>query len=100
MKLETEFTGKGDCKNNQFKLLDRKDDIAIYSRTNQHGDKSFEVIKIKRTTSDWVIKGKIVAPAGQENYPATSTWGSLGFSFDKLEKAQEKLKELVENQHD
>ena len=93
MKLENKFTGRGDSKNCQFELVERVGDSALYSRTKD-GIKSFEVIKIQTTKKDWIINGKVVSPAGQETYPSTSSWGTLGWSFNSLEKAKDKLEEI------
>jgi len=94
MKVPKEFTGRGDSKGCEFKMVDRSGDIAIYSRTNDAGVVSYEVVVIKTSKKDWIMDGKLVAPAGKESYPTSSNWGTLGWTFMTIEKAREKFKEL------
>ena len=68
----------------------RKNDFAIYKVS----DTNYEVIIIK--TADPILTRLGFKTEGGEQYPRSSQWGSLGWSFIKLENAQKKFDWLCE----
>lgn len=75
-------------------MLQRSGDLALYIRIDKNGNETYEVIFIKTAKSDWIIDGKVAVPAGKESYPASSTWGTNGWSFQTIEAAQKKYNKL------
>lgn len=79
-----------------FTLLSRKGNIAIYKKDKPEYPCGFEVILIKRHDG-YEIAGNKVEPS--EVYPSSEQWGSLGFTYTELDKAEKKFKELLHNEN-
>ncbi len=93
IKILTNFTKNG-C---LFTQLKRTGNVALWLRQTPHGP-SYEVIIIRITKKDFVIKGVVVTPAGTELYPSNEQFGSLGWYYPSLDKAEKKYKELLIDQ--
>lgn len=85
--LKENFTKKGF----EYKLIKRVGDKAIFEQTKGKKIKLYEVIKIRRHDG-YTIAGVTMEPA--ETYPSDSEWGTFGWTFTNLEKAQEKLESI------
>ena len=85
--MKTEFSKFGD----DFKQVKRTGNIAMFHR----GGNSYEVIKVQKHKCDMIINGKTMALAGEEYYPSTNQFGTDGWCFSSLEKAEEKFDRLV-----
>lgn len=85
--LKTDFTSQG------FKYLQLKriGDVAIFKQSKSKRIVSFEVIIVKRHEG-YTLKDTWIEPA--EIYPSTSQWGSSGWTFKDIKKAEEKFDEI------
>jgi len=84
-KLNKQFTSRGF----EHKQITRNGDKAIYERNLIGSDrKHYEVIKIQ-SHNGYEIAGKHYEPS--EFYPSSSSWGALGFTYNSLKEAKEKL---------
>jgi hypothetical protein len=87
--LEKEFI-KHKFKHLQLK---REGDVAIYIRKKEDARNwHYEVIKITRHDGHELFGNKI-QPA--EIYPSASTWGTFGWTYNTIELAEIKFKELL-----
>ena len=84
-----------DRKNFHYEQIYRKENFAIYTQKHiEHGSLTYEVIIIK-SHNGYEIMGNKIPPS--EVYPCDSQWGDFGWSYQTLEEAQNKIKELEEN---
>jgi len=89
--LEKSFTRK----KFQYDQIYRKNNLAIYTQTHTESKGlTFEVILIK-SHNGYEIAGTRIEPS--EVYPGDSQWGILGWTYQTLEAAKNKLKQLEEN---
>lgn len=89
--LEKSFTRK------KFKYdqVYRKNNLAIYTQTHTESDGvTYEVIVIK-SHNGYEIAGTKIEPS--ETYPGDNQWGITGWTYQTLEAAKNKLKQLEEN---
>ncbi len=86
--LEKSFTSRTFL----FTEIKRENDLAIYHKTKP-GTKinNFEVIQILRH-KDYEIAGVKIAAA--ETFPSAEQWGTYGFSYDSLEKAEDRFNRM------
>ncbi len=90
--LRTEFEGRADQKGFLFKQIERRGEFALYQKTK--GEiLNFEVIII-RNQEEYEIGGVKIEAC--EHFPNAREFGVLGWSFQSLESAQNKFKELNE----
>lgn len=93
--LEIKFI-KSEWSHEQIK---RVSDFAIYKRWKEKGKfpaspkPHYEVIIIK-SHNGYTVNDVYVEPA--ETYPGESSFGKLGWSFESLEKAEEKFNSLID----
>ena len=78
-----------------FNQIDRKDNIAIFSASNNNVIKYYEVVIISVNKKDEFINGRLIKKAGDESYPTNSLWGIKGFTYLSYDKAMEKYNELA-----
>jgi len=72
----------------------RKGNLAIYTQKNvEYGSLTYEAIVIK-SHNGYEIMGTKIPPS--EVYPCDSQWGDFGWSYQTLEEAKNKIKELEE----
>lgn len=100
IKLDEEivFTGEGYQTSPRFlKQVERKGNIAIYSRSDDKDRRSYcyEVIIIGSVAAGFVWPNGTVEPEGYEFYPGAKAWGKSGWTFNKLSAAKNKMKELL-----
>ena len=89
-KLEKSFTRK----KFQYDQIYRKNNLAIYTQTHlESKGLTFEVIVIK-SHNGYEIAGTKIEPS--EIYPGDNQWGVLGWTYQTLEAAKNKLKKLEE----
>lgn len=80
--LKTKFNMKGF----NFCLVKREGDKAIYKKFRTENSPSFEVIKIGKHNG-YSLGGAFIEPS--ETYPGDSLWGTKGFTFSSLDKAEQ-----------
>ena len=79
----------------EYDQMLRKGNLAIYTQTHvESKGQTFEVIVIK-SHNGYEIAGTRIEPA--EVYPGDNQWGVLGWTYQTLEAAKNKLKTLEEN---
>jgi hypothetical protein len=78
-----------------FSLINRDGDVCLYSRTDEEGCTTFEVVIAQRVASDREIDGKVVSQAGDEYYPSTNEWGRKGWTAITYDHAIRIFKERV-----
>lgn len=86
----------------------RVGNVAIYKRWKEEGKYAaspaphWEVIIVKSHNgffiTDAKTKEKVWIPPA-ETYPGETTWGTLGWSYDSLEKAETKFEEVYGLHH-
>lgn len=54
----------------------------------------FEVVEILVDNKTRKLPSGSIRNAGHESYPSSSTWGTYGWTFSSLERAQDKLAQL------
>ena len=90
--LEKTFTRKSFV-HNQIK---RDGKIAIYERWKANPEtKHYEVVKIG-SHNGYTIAGQFVAPS--EVYPSSTAWGVTGWTYNTINEAEKKFKQLVAEQ--
>ena len=78
----------------QYDQIYRKGNLAIYTQKNvEYGSLTYEAIIIK-SHNGYEIMGTKIPPS--EVYPCDSQWGDFGWSYQTLEEAKNKKKELEE----
>jgi len=78
----------------RYVQVERQGDIALYQQVHKaSGHIRYEVIKIKIQPEHTWPTG-VVTPE-KEAYPASGSWGQLGWTFFTLETARAKLAELL-----
>lgn len=77
-----------------FRLLDRIDDVALFEK-RCGGHVSWEVVVVQKY-GERTIAGKAV-PA-TEAMPPTTSWGQKGWTLTTIERAREKLGEIVQRE--
>ena len=93
MKIKENFESAGFF----HKQLKRDGMIAIYERTKPEWiNPEYEVVIISVAKKDIEFPNGSVMAKGTEQYPGASRWGSKGFTFSSIEKAEEKFNKLVE----
>lgn len=87
-KLKTEFTKLGF----KFNQLKRNGDVCLFERVDKNGIITYEVIRviIRKPTE---IMGRKVD--GGEGYPGNERWGSHGWTFTSIERANSKYHTLI-----
>lgn len=75
-----------------FRLTQQVKNIAIFEGVSESGRKQWEVhvLRTRKTHPSSSEAGKKVL-----SRPSTSDWGKYGFTYQSLEKAQEKMDALV-----
>jgi len=77
-----------------YQQLYRKNNLAIYSQTHREtGFATYEAIVIKSHNGYEIAGTKIEA---SEVYPSDTQWGILGWTYQTLEAAQNKINKLEE----
>jgi len=78
----------------QYDQIYRKGNLAIYKQKNiEYGSLTYEAIVIK-SHNGYEIMGNKIPPS--EVYPCDSQWGDLAWTYQTLEEAQNKIKQLEE----
>lgn len=77
-----------------FRLLDRVDDVALFEKSCG-GHVSWETVVVQKY-GERTIAGNAI-PATEAMPPATS-WGQKGWTLTTIERAREKLAEIVERE--
>lgn len=100
MTILPEIFTVGGIKHEMLKrTVGRKQDVALYKRTNlSHTDPTphYEVILIgKQEEGEREIAGATVRYEAKELYPGVNQWGTYGFTFQKLDYAERKYGELA-----
>lgn len=86
--LEKSFDRKGF----RYEQVYRKENRAIYTQTIPDvGSLTYEVIVIK-SHNGYEIAGTQILPS--EVYPSSNQWGDTGWTYQTLEQAQNKMKQL------
>lgn len=93
--LEKSFDRKGF----RYEQVYRKDNRAIYTQTipdvgslaYSFHSRTYEVIVIK-SHNGYEIAGTQILPS--EVYPSSNQWGDTGWTYQTLEEAQNKIKQL------
>ena len=75
-----------------YKLIERVSNVAIYSQSDEGQIIAYEVGVIKEQKEGRI--GDAIIEAG-EKWPSSETWGLYGFTFRSLDKAREKMEELL-----
>ena len=74
------------------KQIKREGDVAIFFRTKpEYANGHYEVIKISRHNGYNMASAYIEAA---ETYPGASLWGLQGWTYNDLDKAEEKYQEI------
>lgn len=76
----------------EYELIKRNTVAAIFAQKSEDKVFAYEVIKIKIYAERKV--GNSILEAG-EYYPNTESWGTDGFTYSDLEKAEEKFKQFT-----
>jgi len=77
-----------------YEQLYRKNNLAIYAQKHKDtGFTTYEAIIIK-SHNGYEIAGTRIEPA--ETYPSDTQWGILGWTYQTLEGARNKIKKLEE----
>jgi hypothetical protein len=76
----------------RYAQLKRFGDVAIYSQSKKGLPDAYEVVLIQRHEA-FSAFGKDF-PAG-ESYPRSTQWGSEGWTYQTLEQAERKFRELA-----
>lgn len=93
--IKTEFEGRADQKGFLFKQLKREGQIALFKK-NKGTVENYEVIII-RNQEEYEMGGiKIEA---KEHYPNAREFGTYGWSYQTLDSAEKKFKELKRNEN-
>lgn len=85
--LEKSFEGRGEVKGYSFNQITASPFGYIYERTSFEGGKTFEVFKRKENTLYEVV-----------SYPTSKAFGIWAWAVSTLEKAEEKLTEIMEQE--
>tara|TARA_B110001469_G_C9585027_1_gene290198 strand:- start:840 stop:1187 length:348 start_codon:yes stop_codon:yes gene_type:complete len=76
--------------------LHRVGRIAIYRRQSiKAASVHFEVVKILVEHKTRELPSGSIRKAGDESYPSSSTWGTHGWTFQSLERAQDKFTQII-----
>ena len=86
--LKTQFTRKGFT----HSLVKREGDKAIFCQKKGSKIYAYEVIVVRRHDG-YTLAGNYIEPA--ETYPSDSEWGLFGFTYTKLEQAEEKFAKIA-----
>lgn len=78
----------------QFAILDRVEDVALFEK--RCGDHVSWEVAVVQKYGERTIAGKVV-PA-TEAMPPTSAWGRDGWTLTTIDRAREKLGEIVERE--
>lgn len=87
-KLQKEFKKYGE----NFSQVVRKNGFAIYSRSSNGKVTNYEVIKINKHNG-YSLGGNLIEAA--EVYPGSSLWGKQGWTCVSLNKAEDRLDDLI-----
>lgn len=80
----------------RYQLVKRIENFAIYTQKKEgFGYVYYEVIKIQTVKKDVTTKF-MTLKAGTEFYPSINSWGVNGWTCGTLQRAEEKLNELIE----
>jgi hypothetical protein len=75
--------------------IQRCSDFAIYRQKHKNQIDTFEVIRINKQKAGEIVRGGVtIMLEEKEKYPRTEAWGEAGWTFQTLEKAQERFSEL------
>jgi len=94
-KILGNFIGKGDTKGCTFTELKRRGDVSLYLRQTPHGP-TYEVVRVQTHKKDRYVSGKLIARAGDEFYPSSTSFGDKGWYYPERPQAEVKFKELTE----
>lgn len=84
-KIDKQFTRGGFY----HKQLKRTGDVALYERSGlDHSTSHYEVVKISRHNG-YKMNGSYIKPA--ETYPGASLWGIQGWTYQTLDRANERF---------
>jgi hypothetical protein len=79
-----------------FRLLERVGDIALFKKS-KNGRDFYEVVIIQRLPARTIF-GRVY-PA-REGLPPSESWGTQAWSLSTLERARDKLAEIVRSRRD
>lgn len=86
--IPTEFEGTRDQRGFKFKLLKRTGDICLFEKQKNRAT-TYEVV-ILRKVAEKTFPNGITTPA-HESMPSPEEWGTSGWSYPILEKAEQKF---------
>jgi predicted TIM-barrel fold metal-dependent hydrolase len=89
--IKTSFSKFGD----DFNLIKRDGDFAIFERTAKDSKPSYEVIEIQKCKKERLINGIKINDVGDEFYPSSEMFGTHGWNCTTIERALEKFEELI-----
>lgn len=78
-----------------FNLIKREGNVAIFSRIGEDYPLSYEVVEIK--SHNGMMFGDNWVDA-KEFLPSNEEWGTKGFSYKSLEKAEQRFLKMVERE--
>lgn len=85
--LPTQFTESGFT----HEQIAREGDVCLYRRGKTGSEQfHFEVIRLRRHNG-FTVPGKDIRIDPGETYPSAHQWGVRGWTFNQLDKAQEKF---------
>lgn len=96
--LPKEFKVKGQ-RGFIYKLLKREGDVALVEQIDTEDNKvtAWEVFIVQKYPDRYSPDGKTFIPA-KEASPRSELWGTMGYTYSTLEKAEERFAKMVESQ--
>ena len=95
-KLEKQFVSNNDkVGNNNFELVRRQGNVAIYHRTDMNGNhRSYEVFIVNVVKAGASLPGGGTVKETYEQYPGSAQFGRTAYDCKTLERAEERFDEL------